>query len=62
MPASGRCLLDANIIIALLEGDEAALSNHSGASHLVAAKNCFLLTRAMRMMLARVPFGSACEL
>lgn len=62
MPASGRFLLDANIMIALLEGDDAALSNHRGPSHLVAAKNCFLLTRAMRMMLARVPFGSACEL
>ncbi|MGA2597481.1 MAG: PIN domain-containing protein [Bryobacteraceae bacterium] len=27
MPASGRFLLDTNIVIALLEGDEAVLSN-----------------------------------
>ena len=27
MPASGRLLLDTNIVIALLEGDEAVISN-----------------------------------
>jgi predicted nucleic acid-binding protein len=27
MPASGRLLIDTNIVIALLEGDEAVLSN-----------------------------------
>lgn len=29
--------------------------------HLIAAKNCFLPTRAIRMILARVPLGSTCE-
>jgi predicted nucleic acid-binding protein len=34
MPASGRLLLDTNIVIALLEGDEAVLSNLDEAAEI----------------------------